>query len=270
MKLPTMENRMTDERPPQNRRPDERRPDERRPDATRTGRRETRPTEAVRETPPDSALEELALEDRMPATLRPSGRSSRIAGVLLLALGAATLTAPILTDVSTSVLLGWVLLAGGGLQIVHGVVSRRFESGLARIVGGVLTTAIGTVLVSDPIRSPVAILNLFALFLILEGGVRAFAALGTRPIRSWSVAFVTGAAGVLGGLLLLVAQPAPTVTFFGTLIGAYLLGAGSTLIAFGRATARSARSTPSARAADSGGSPGSASEGTSTASSATR
>lgn len=80
-----------------------------------------------------------------------------ILGVLLIMLGIATISFPLLTTIAAKIFLGWLFLIGGIVQIVHAFSTRRWSEFLLEVLVGVLYLIAGGWLAFFPLTGIVTL-----------------------------------------------------------------------------------------------------------------
>ncbi|WP_327351949.1 HdeD family acid-resistance protein [Streptomyces sp. NBC_01304] len=138
--------------------------------------------------------------------------------------GVATLT--------SMLLFGWLLLAGGIVGLLQSVQLRGTNFFWLGVVVAALNLAAGVVVIRHPEGTAEA-LTMFAALLFLTGGV--FRLVGSLVVRGpqFGLTLVQGAFGVLIGLLVLGEWPSSSLYVIGCFISLALLFDGLGLIAMG-------------------------------------
>ena len=96
-----------------------------------------------------------------------------ILGVLLIMLGIATISFPLLTTIAAKIFLGWLFLIGGIVQIVHAFSTRRWSEFLLEVLVGVLYLIAGGWLAFFPLTGIVTLTVLLAAIFIAQGVLEA-------------------------------------------------------------------------------------------------
>jgi len=114
--------------------------------------------------------------------------------------------------------LGWLLIIGGLFEVIHGF-SRRLWSGFfINLLGGVLYTVAGVVMVANPALAAVTLTLVIAIILIVAGLFRLFIAF-TTPLhhRGWLI--LNGAISILLGVMIWRSWPVSGLWVIGLFIG---------------------------------------------------
>ena len=171
-----------------------------------------------------------------------------IAGVLIMLLAVGALLLPLQRELPGRLVVGWLLIAAGALELSTAVVRQRHRKSVA--LAAVATLLAGVRLVADPSANFFAVMNMVILWLVVRGAALLFSAARTRrPLGSWiALAAATDrmlALGLLAGLpvaLLVYGLFGPTpqiVATFAWVFGASFIATGALLLAltrFGEAT----------------------------------
>jgi uncharacterized membrane protein HdeD (DUF308 family) len=153
-------------------------------------------------------------------------------GVALMTLGFVALGAIGFVTLASVVVLGWLLVLAGIMQTTHALRVRRW-GGLARMyVAGVLSLAVGVVMLANPAASELTLELLVATYFMLGGIVRiAVARSFTFPGRRY--AFTSDVVTVLLGVVIAVEWPMSAPWAVGTLVGIALIFDGWSLVLAG-------------------------------------
>lgn len=171
-----------------------------------------------------------------------SGRAIfiRTSGVLMIVIASAAALLPLGDHFDAREILGWMLAAGGALELSTAVVRRRHKW-VSGIAGGATLLA-GLRLLLDPSTGFFEMLNLVILWLVVRSAALGWAALRARDrVRPW---FALGAAidfllaiGLLAGLPLaylvvgIFGPTPPVVATFAWVIGLSFVATGALLLA---------------------------------------
>lgn len=143
-------------------------------------------------------------------------------GVLLIVLGAIALGATWLTTLLSVLMLGWLLLIGGVMEIISALWSRRSGSVFLNLLDGLLDLVVGLLLVRHPATGALALTLLIAVFLLVGGTFRAVVAAVIQP-PNWFWAVLAGAVAALLGCLIWAEWPEAAQWVIGTFVGIELL-----------------------------------------------
>ena len=162
-----------------------------------------------------------------------SGNRTRfsVLGVVLVVLGTAALTASTLTTLISILFLGWLLVIGGAVQIVHAFWARPWGGLFANLIAGVLSLVVGLLFLTRPASAELALTLLVAVLFVVGGLFRLNVALLWRfPARGW-VAY-DGVLTLVLGLVIWIGWPESALWVIGMLVGIDLLFKGWSCLMF--------------------------------------
>jgi len=144
-------------------------------------------------------------------------------GVFLIALGALALLEPLPATAAAVLVLGWLMLMGGLVEIIQSFQLWQWDGFMPRLAGGLLGMVAGLLLITHVIAGVLACTLLLATFFIISGACRMAAAIRSRIIHTgWAV--LEGTLTLLLGVTALAEWPASGTWFLGFFLGvAFLL-----------------------------------------------
>jgi uncharacterized membrane protein HdeD (DUF308 family) len=157
-----------------------------------------------------------------------------VTACLFIALGIYAIIEPFVAGLAVTVLVGWLLMAGGATHIIS--VFRRDDGGAVwHLALGLAYIAGGVYFLSNPKIALEALTLLLAILLFVEAGIDlvAYSAQRREPGAVWLLvnAFVT----TLLGTLIAMHWPSMTVWVIGTMLGLNLLTTGLSRLMLGMA-----------------------------------
>ncbi len=166
-----------------------------------------------------------------------------VAGLLIMLLAAGALLLPLQRDLPGRLVVGWLLIAAGAIELATSFIRRRHRKSVR--LAAVATLLAGIRLVADPSAHFFAVMNMVILWLVVRGAALLYSAARTsRPLGNWlALAAATDlllALGLLAGLpvaLLVYGVFGPTpqiVAQFAWVFAASFIATGVLLIAIGR------------------------------------
>lgn len=162
-------------------------------------------------------------------------------GAGLVLLGIYALAAPFLSGGMTVLALGVILVAAGGIELLHGVILHGEANWAVFVLSGTFSALMGLLLVRQPAVELGATTFLVAGYFIVGGLFQAGSAVLERyPGWGWHLA--AGTVSLVLGSLVVARFPWATVPIIGTLVGLELLLRGVTTA--GSGLRRGARPTP--------------------------
>jgi uncharacterized membrane protein HdeD (DUF308 family) len=153
-------------------------------------------------------------------------------GVAVVTLGFVALGAIGFATLASAVVLGWLFVLAGVMQTTHALRVRRWGGSVRMYVAGILSLAVGVVILANPAASELRLELLVATFFMVGGIVRIAAARSSRfPGRHY--AFISDVVTVLLGIVIAVEWPMSGAWAVGTLVGIALIFDGWSLVMAG-------------------------------------
>ena len=152
------------------------------------------------------------------------------AGILLIITGVAAITLPFVIAVAIEVLLGWILVISGVIQIVHSF--RALSSGkcILRLLRGILYLAIGIMFLVYPMQGVLTLTLLLAILFMFEGLIKIIVALQLRPMSNWGWMLASGIAALVISTIIWTGWPGTAAWVIGLLVGINLIFGGWTML----------------------------------------
>jgi uncharacterized membrane protein HdeD (DUF308 family) len=154
-------------------------------------------------------------------------------GVVDLILGGVASTNLMLANLASVLFVGAAVLVSGLCQIVHALSARRLRSFLLWLLGSLVYTAAGAVILYDPFLASLELSLLAGAFLVVAGIARVWAGIHLQPTAGWHWIVASGALTFCVGIVVIAAWPAIGAWLFGAMVIADLLVQGSGSIALG-------------------------------------
>ena len=156
-------------------------------------------------------------------------------GILVLLLGVASMSAPMVTGIALTVMVGAMLLVSGVFQIFHSF--RVFGKGamIVSILVGVLTVVIGIIVLQRPVSALAGLTLILACYCIADGILTGIAAFQARPAQGWGWMMFSAIVTVLLGAIIWRQWPLSGAWAIGILVGVRILMAGMTMMLMGTA-----------------------------------
>ena len=150
-------------------------------------------------------------------------------GLLMVILGGIAIGYPLASTVAISLILGWVLLIAGIVQIIHAFTARKWSAFGLFLLTGLLYMVVGIVMFRNPIVSIVTLTLLLAVLFIVEGLAKFFMSLDMRGTPNWGWIMFNGIISLILGILILSGWPATSAWVLGLLVGIDLIVGGMTI-----------------------------------------
>jgi uncharacterized membrane protein HdeD (DUF308 family) len=161
-------------------------------------------------------------------------------GVLSILVGAYSIFVPIVASISVTILVGWALVIGGGIQLLHAFRGSGWEIAW-NVVLAVVTVAAGIVILLAPLTGAITLTVVLVAWFWFSGAMRLAAWWRLRGVDGSWVVLLNGLLNVLLGILIWADLPNSATWAIGLLVGINLLVTGIDLVqtAFaGRALAK--------------------------------
>src|ERR1700760_3177199 len=135
-------------------------------------------------------------------------------GIVMVVLGTVALFIMPAATLGTVLVLGWLLVVSGIVEMVHAFRVRRWGGLFLHLIGGVLGVLIGLLVITHPLVGAMAWTLLFASFFLAIGAFRLITALRMK-FPNWGWAAFDGAITFGLGILLWLQWPISAVWFLG-------------------------------------------------------
>jgi uncharacterized membrane protein HdeD (DUF308 family) len=154
--------------------------------------------------------------------LRPKWGWLLALGIALLFLGTAALIVPWLTTLTSVLVFGWVLVFGGVLEVVAVFWTKGWRGILLHLLGGILSTVVGVLIVAHP-GAGVLTLTLLLATLFLAGGFFRIGAAVVFRLPNWGWTVAGGILSVLLGVAIWIMWPSSALWVIGMFVGIELM-----------------------------------------------
>ena len=166
---------------------------------------------------------------------RKAGTWVIVWGILLIVTGVVAIMQPAVAALAFELLLGWLLVFAGVVEIVYALQERGKEGFRFKILSAILTLLLGILLLMKPGVGIASIALLIGALLLAHGVASVMLALKLKPRSGWGWVMFDGVLSIVIALLIAIGWPSSSVGFVGTLIGIVLMYGGVWRIMLGRA-----------------------------------
>jgi uncharacterized membrane protein HdeD (DUF308 family) len=156
------------------------------------------------------------------------------AGIGLLVLGAICIIGSVAATFATILVVGWLLLFGGVVALVHAFRMRTWSAFFLYFVTALLRGFTGYLLIRYPLAGALTFTLVLALFFVVGGLLRTIGA-AMMKFSNWGWIVFSGVVSVVLGIMLLVQMPVSSLWFLGFAVGVEMLVDGGSLIGFATA-----------------------------------
>ncbi len=175
----------------------------------------------------------IGLGDIDPETLKKFRVWFKVYGVVLIILGIASILLPGIASLAASIMVGWLLVAGG----VFGLVS-AFSAG-AKAPGfwwNLLTAALyliaGIILLVNPIAAVLTLTIVLAAYLLATGAMKVVMAFHYKNAipKAWLWVLFSALVDIVLGVIIVAGLPGTAIWVIGLMVGINLLFTGVALL----------------------------------------
>jgi uncharacterized membrane protein HdeD (DUF308 family) len=163
-----------------------------------------------------------------------------VLGILLMVLGVGAIAFPLMTTIAVKILVGWLFLVGGVIQIVHAFSTQRWSGFFLNLLVGVLYLFAGGWLAFFPLTGIITLTIFLAAMFILQGILESGMALRMRPQSGWVWMLISGIVALVLGILIFAGLPGTALWAIGLLVGINLLSSGLAYLFLGMFAGRGA------------------------------
>jgi uncharacterized membrane protein HdeD (DUF308 family) len=162
--------------------------------------------------------------------LARSWKALMAVGVIAILIGCVAILVPAVASVGTAIFIGWVLLVAGAFLIASAFTAHSVGNVVLRMLWAFLTVAVGVYLIVEPHSGTLTLTFVLGLYFLFMGVTRITAAFLARGQEGAGLVGLSGFAGLLIGILVLVKFPSSADWAIGLLVGIDLIFAGWSLV----------------------------------------
>ena len=152
-------------------------------------------------------------------------------GIALTAAGVFVLGDVVLASIISAVLIGWVIVIAGIIEVIHAFSARGWKGFLLDLLLGALYIAGGWLLLSNPVAASLSLTLAIGVVWIVSGVSRIALASAIWREGGWFI-FLSGILAVLPGAIILARWPASGLWVLGLLLGIDLVVHGAAWIGY--------------------------------------
>jgi uncharacterized membrane protein HdeD (DUF308 family) len=167
------------------------------------------------------------------AVLRKYSTWFLIYGILLILLGCFAIVAPGIAALATTVLIGWLLIAGGGFGIVTAFSAGTREPGFWwHLLTSIVYLLAGIAILARPVAGVLTLTIVLAAYLFAGGVTRLMLAFGYRADfpGAWGWLLLSGIVDIALGLVIVFGLPGTAIWVIGLMVGINLLMMGVSIV----------------------------------------
>jgi uncharacterized membrane protein HdeD (DUF308 family) len=144
-------------------------------------------------------------------------------GILNILLGTLAIVMPWVATLAIQILLGWILIIGGALYVIHSFFTGQWGKFFLQFLIGLLYLGVGYIFLADPLKGLFTLTFLLIAYLIAEGVFRIIWALQIKPLPTWGWSLFGGIVTLLLAALIWKGWPSTAVWAIGLLVGINIL-----------------------------------------------
>jgi len=171
----------------------------------------------------------VSLDPEIREGLRRSWKELMVVGVLAIIAGCVAIIVPAVAAVGTAIFIGCILVVMGMFLVAAAFTAHSLGSLVVRLLWALLTVVVGVWLLAEPHHAAVSLTLLLGIYFLLMGLTRLAIAVVGRGRPGAGLVGLSGVAGLLVGILILVEFPSSADWAIGLLVGIDLIFAGWTL-----------------------------------------
>ncbi len=151
-------------------------------------------------------------------------------GIVFLILGILAICLPGIFTLGFELLIGWLFLIGGVIQLVRTFQTKSIPNFVWTILSAIVYLVVGGLLLWYPLRGVLTLTFLLALFFLIQGIFQIISSFTLRPMRNWGWTLFSGIVSVIIAAIIWSGWPGTAVWVLGLLVGINLLFAGLSMI----------------------------------------
>jgi uncharacterized membrane protein HdeD (DUF308 family) len=185
----------------------------------------------------------VSLDPEVREGLRRTWKALMAVGALAIFIGCVAILVPAVASVGTAIFIGWILVIAGSFLVAGAFAAQTVGSVVLRLLWAFLTVIVGLWLIIEPHNGTLTLTLVLGLYFLFMGITRIAVAFAARGQQGAGLVGLSGIAGLLIGILVLVEFPSSADWAIGLLVGIDLIFAGWTLVSVALVGKELARST---------------------------
>ena len=151
---------------------------------------------------------------------------SILLSILLIIFGFLAIALPAATSIGVALLIGWLVLFGGLVQLIHAFQSKGIGHTVWKLLVAAFYLVAGAYLIAHPALGLAGLTLTLAIFFVAEGVVDLIAYFSTRKSGASVWMLLDGIVTLILGLMIWNRWPATSLWVIGTLVGISILMTG--------------------------------------------
>jgi uncharacterized membrane protein HdeD (DUF308 family) len=170
-----------------------------------------------------------SLDPEVREGLARSWKALMTIGVIAIVLGCIAILVPAVAAVGTAIFIGWLLLVVGAFLTAAAFSAHSVGTLVMRLAWALLTALVGIWLIVEPHNGTLTLTFVLGIYFLFMGVTRIAVAFVSRGQPNAGLVALSGAAGLLIGILILAKFPSSADWAIGLLVGIDLIFVGWTL-----------------------------------------
>jgi uncharacterized membrane protein HdeD (DUF308 family) len=170
-----------------------------------------------------------SLDPEVREGLSRSWKALMVVGIGAIVLGCIAILVPALAAVGTAIFIGWLLVIVSGFLFAAAFSAHSVGTVAVRVIWALLTLLVGIWLIVEPHNGTLTLTLVLGIYFLFMGLTRITIAFIARGEPNAGLLGLSGAAGLLIGILILAKFPSSADWAIGLLVGIDLIFAGWTL-----------------------------------------
>lgn len=154
-----------------------------------------------------------------------------VESILLIILGVIAIALPFYATLSIELIIAWILLLGGIVQLFKSISSFKAAGGAVSMIGGIIYIVVGALMLIYPWKGMATLTFLIGLFFLLEGLAKIVFSFELKPAQNWGWLLVSGIIALIMAGIILYGWPQTSLWVIGLLVGINMLFFGFSLLA---------------------------------------
>jgi uncharacterized membrane protein HdeD (DUF308 family) len=169
------------------------------------------------------------MDPEVRAGLARSWKALMTVGVLAILVGCVAILVPAVAAVGTAIFIGWILVIAGAFLVAAAFSAHSIGTVVLRLIWAALTVVVGVWLIVEPHNGTLTLTLVLGVYFLFMGLSRIAVAFMARGQQNAGLVGLSGACGLLIGILVLAKFPSSADWAIGLLVGIDLIFAGWTL-----------------------------------------
>ena len=149
-----------------------------------------------------------------------------VLGICLIILGIVAIAFPFMTTIAAKVLLGWLFLIGGFVQIVHSFATQKWSAFFLNLLIGLLYIVAGGWLAFYPLTGILTLTIMLAALFMVQGVMEMIMGFQLRPQTGWGWLIFSGLLALIVGIMIFAGLPGSAVWVLGLMVGINMITSG--------------------------------------------